>query len=109
VGTLLGMADTGFTPMERRMVRLADQGLGEEEIARRFRKSPGFVQRVLALARVPRHGDGPSSSPLRPVERRVLKWRENGASPSEIAPLFRRQPRSIEQIERLARYKQSAG
>ena len=103
------MAATGFTPMERRMARLSEQGLGNDEIARRFRRSPGFVQRVLTLARVPRAGTGPDSSPLRPVERRVLKWRDSGASPSEIAPLFRRQPRSIEQIERLARYKQSAG
>ena len=94
--------------MERRMVRLADQGVGEEEIARRFRRSPGFVRRVLELARVPRHGDGRRLAVLRPLERRVLKWRDDGASPSDIAERFRRQPRTIEQIERLARYKQSA-
>jgi DNA-binding CsgD family transcriptional regulator len=103
------MADAGFTPIERRMVRLADEGVGDEEIARRFRKSPDFVQRVRALARVPRHGTGPTnSSTLRPLERRVLKWREDGASASDIAPRFGRQTRSIEQIERMARYKQSA-
>jgi len=101
------MAATGFTPMERRMVRLSEQGLGNDEIARRFRKSPGFVHRVLALARVPRRGTGPDGAQLRPVERRVLKWREDGASATDIAARFRRQPRSIEQIERLARYKQS--
>jgi len=109
MGTLPAMAATGFTPIERRMVRLSSQGVDNEEIARRFRKSPGFVHRVLALATVPRQGDGRAEDPLRPVERRVLKWRENGASPSDIAARFRRQPRSIEQIERLARYKQSAG
>lgn len=102
------MADIGFTHIERRMVRLASEGIGDEEIARRFRKSPGFVQRVLELARTPRRGTGPTDSLLRPVERRVLKWREDGASPSDIAARFRRHPRSIEQIERLARYKQSA-
>jgi len=104
----MSMAATGFTPIERRMVRLADDGVGDEEIARRFRKSPAFVQRVRALARVPREGDGRGPANLRPLERRVLKWREKGASASDIAPRFRRQPRSIEQIERLARYKQSA-
>ena len=103
------MPATGFTPMERRMVRLADEGLGDLEIARRFRRSPGFVRRVLELARVPRDGDGHRPGGLRPVERRVLKWREDGASASDIAARFRRQPRSIEQIERMARYKQSAG
>ena len=101
------MATAGFTPIERRMVRLAEQGVDDEEIARRFRKSPGFVQRVQALARVPRRSSGPASAPLRPVERRVLKWRADGASSTDIARRFRRQPRSIEQIERLARYKQS--
>src|SRR5207248_9593104 len=106
---LRGLAeDTGFTPLERRLVRLAAQGLDDDEIARRFRRSPDFVHRVLALARVPRGGDGRRAGTLRPVERRVLKWREGGASPSDIAIRFRRQPRSIEQIERLARYKQSA-
>jgi len=102
------MAATGFTPIERRMVRLADQGIAEDEIARRFRRTPEFVRRVLVLARVPRRGDGRRPGLLRPVERRVLKWRDGGASPSDIAPRFRLQPRSIEQIERLARYKQSA-
>jgi len=110
MGTLPGMAaDKGFTPLERRMVRLASEGVDTEEIAQRFRRSPGFVERVLTLAHVPRRGDGQrSAGGLRPVERRVLKWREGGASPSDIATRFRRQPRSIEQIERLARYKQSS-
>jgi DNA-binding CsgD family transcriptional regulator len=109
MGTLHPMADTGFTPIERRMARLASEGVGDEEIARRFRRSPGFVQRVLTLARVPRRGNGAENTLLRPVERRVLKWREDGASSKDIAARFRLQPRSIEQIERLARYKLSAG
>jgi len=108
MGSLQPMADNGFTPIERRMLRLSDEGVGHEEIARRFRKTPGFVRRVLALARVPRDTDERRPQPLRPVERRVLKWRDNGASASDIASRFRRQPRSIEQIERLARYKQTA-
>jgi DNA-binding CsgD family transcriptional regulator len=62
---------------------------------------------VRALARVPRKGDGSDSELLRPVERRVLKWRDKGATPTDIAARFNRQPRSIEQIERMARYKQS--
>jgi DNA-binding CsgD family transcriptional regulator len=110
MGTLHAMAEgMGFTPMERRMVRLANGGLDTDEIARRFRRSPGFVERVLTLARVPRRGDGRrAAGGLRPVERRVLKWREGGASASDIAPRFRRNARTIEQIERLARYKQSS-
>jgi DNA-binding CsgD family transcriptional regulator len=102
------MAETaGFTPIERRMVRLSREGVGEDEIAHRFRRSPGFVQRVLVLAQVPRQGGDGEASQLRPLERRVLKWRAGGASVGDIAGRFRRKPRTIEQIERLARYKQT--
>jgi len=108
MGSLHAMAgDAGFTPMERRMVRLASEGVDTQEIGRRFRRSPGFVERVLTLAHVPRGGDGrrPAGG-LRPLERRVLKWREGGASPTDIGRRFRRNARTIEQIERMARYKQ---
>ena len=97
----------GFTPLERRMTRLASEGVDEAEIAERFRRSPGFVQRVIALAQVPRGGGDAQAGELRPLERRVLKWRADGASASDIAPRFRRSERGIEQIERLARYKQA--
>jgi DNA-binding CsgD family transcriptional regulator len=98
--------NAGFTPLERRMVRLVQEGVDETEIAQRFHRTPGFVQRVLALAQVPRRtGDGQHGQ-LRPLERRVLKWRAGGASVGDIADRFRRKPGSIEQIERLARYKQ---
>ena len=99
--------DPGFTPIERRMSRLAAEGIDDEEIAHRFRRSPAFVQRVIALARVPRRGGSAQGGELRPLERRVLKWRADGASTGDIASRFRRNPQSIEQIERLAHYKQA--
>jgi DNA-binding CsgD family transcriptional regulator len=103
------MPDDGFTPMERRMVRMAREGVDQSEIAHRFRKSPGFVKRVMVLARVPRQSNGElaGGQQLRPLERRVLKWRAGGASLADVASRFRRSPRSIEQIERLANYKQA--
>jgi DNA-binding CsgD family transcriptional regulator len=100
-------AQPGFTPIERTIARLADDGVAEDEIARRFRRTPAFVERVLALSKVPRRGGGQRPGKLRPLERRVLKWRADGASATDIARRFRRQPRTIEQIERLARYKQA--
>jgi hypothetical protein len=93
------------------MLRLSGDGVSDDDIAVRFRRSPDFVRRVLDLARLPgRHmpdaipmGAGVHS--LRPLERCVLGWRERGASHAEIAPRFRRSETFTEQVETLARYK----
>jgi hypothetical protein len=45
------------------------------------------------------------SSALRPIERRILQWRDQGAEVAELARRFRRGPQSVAQVERLARYK----
>ena len=94
-------------PLERRILRLEAAGVDEAEIARRFHRSEGFVHRVRELAELPTR-DGrrvPDGNRLRPLERRVLRWRDLGADHDEIATRFRRLPRSIAQIEQLARYK----
>jgi DNA-binding CsgD family transcriptional regulator len=99
--------DADLRPFERRVLRLSRGGLDNAEIARRFRRSPQFVERVIDLTRVPRqHSPArPARDRLRPVERRVLKWRDGGTTTDDIAARFRRSPRHVEQVERLARYK----
>jgi len=96
-----------LNPLERRVLRLVDQGMPDDEIGRRFRRSPQFATRVATLARVPRP-PRPRRHRLRPVERRVLKWRERGVDHAEIGRRFRRGPGHVAQIERLARYKAEA-
>lgn len=93
-------------PVERRIHRLVQQDVSIGDIARRFRRSPGFINRVIEMSELSsRTPSLPSSSGLRPVERRILRWRDQGASHAEIAPRFHRSPEFVEQVENLARYK----
>src|SRR2546423_6747944 len=93
-------------PLERRIVRLLEEGIDEAEIADRFRRSPNWVLRVAVMARMPRTQDLPlRGDVLRPLERRVLRWRSDGAGYAEIAPRFRRSPGFIQRGEDLAHYK----
>jgi hypothetical protein len=102
--------DPTLRPIERRMMRLADDGVTRAEIGRRFRRSPEYVDRVLELAHLPGRAasdhDGHDGA-LRPLERCVLGWRDRGASLDEIAPRFHRSPEFVARVEELARYKLS--
>src|SRR2546428_5558633 len=74
-------------PLERRIVRLLEEGIDEAEIAGRFRRSPDWVLRVASMARMPRSRAQPlRPDVLRPLERRVLRWRSGGAAPPPNAP-----------------------
>lgn len=98
--------DERLRPLERRLLRLADEGIDEIELARRFRRSPDHIRRVLDLARLPGRRAPTERERLRPLERRLLRWRQQGASWSELADRFRRSTPGLAQVERLARYKQ---
>lgn len=94
-------------PIERRMRQLSNEGLDEVEIAWRFRRSPRYVRRVLDLSEhAGRTGHSSiDGNGLRPVERRLMRWREEGADLEELAPMFRRRPRTLAQVEQMAAYK----
>ena len=92
-------------PLERRVLELHSTGMSVEEIATRFRRSPGFVHRVINWTGIPRNGNGQSHH-LRPLERRVLDMRSNGISHHEIAARFRKTVRFIRQVEGLAHFKE---
>jgi DNA-binding CsgD family transcriptional regulator len=100
--------DSRLRPLERRILQLVDDGVDEDEIARRFRRSPGMIGRVIALTRLPRLDSvDRSAEVLRPLERRVLRWRDDGADYSEIGHRFGRSAGFVAQVEGLARYKLS--
>ena len=102
------MPDQRLRPIERRVLALKDAGVPDKEIAHRFRRGRRFMDQVEELAHLDgrdaekRHGR-PGS--LRPVERRILAWRDRGMSTDEIAERFRRSPEFVSRVEKIARYK----
>lgn len=97
------MVDSRLRPIERRILDLSHTGSSDADIATRFRRSPGYVRRVRELAGL--HGRGETEyggAALRPLERRVLTLRRQGASYADIASRFRRSPSFIERVERIA-------
>ncbi|HEY8216408.1 MAG TPA: hypothetical protein VIH82_04680 [Acidimicrobiia bacterium] len=99
------VADERLRPLERRIRRLVREGVPDAEIARRFRRSPEFVRRVVALSEIDREPAGHDGSTLRPLERRILRWRAAGARPDDIGPRFHRSPEFVARVEDLAQYK----
>ena len=97
-------------PRERRVLSLSEAGLGDAEIARRFQRSPKCVARVGALPALgDRHGRALRGDILRPLERRVLRWRGAGVSHEDMAPRFRRSAGFLARVEHLANYKLRSG
>ncbi|HEV2758275.1 MAG TPA: hypothetical protein VGV86_01795 [Acidimicrobiales bacterium] len=100
------MHDTSLRPVERRVLRMTEQGLDDAEIGRRFCHSADWTARVRSLSGVPRpDGHQLRGDVLRPLERRVLRWRAAGADYEELAPRFRRSPDFIRRVEMLAQYR----
>ena len=95
-------------PIERLVLRLVDEGLDDVEIARRFRRSPEMIRRITVMALLPRTVEArvvPDDDGLRPLERRLLRWRHYGATYTEIGARFRRSPVFVARVEAFARYK----
>jgi transcriptional regulator len=100
--------DQRLRPIERRVLALKEAGVSDTEIARRFKRGRRFIEQVEELAQLDgrdakRRHRRPGS--LRPVERRILTWRDRGATPDELAERFRRSPEFVSRVERIARYK----
>ena len=93
-------------PVERRVRRGLESGLSPDEVALRFQRSPEWVRRVAEWSELPRpEGRNAPTSPLRPVERCVLRWRDSGAGHADIGARLHRGSDFVAQVERLARYK----
>jgi DNA-binding CsgD family transcriptional regulator len=93
--------------IERRILRLAAEGYDDGEIGRRFKRRPATISRVRVMAGLSRPPHAAPQPPpiLRPLERRVLKWREAGADHAEIGARFLRSAGHISRIEGYAQHK----
>ena len=89
------------------MRRLVASGVDPAEVAWRFRRSQRSVAQILALGSRTHRGAIPTPKPqvLRPLERRILTWRESGASYAEIGARFRHSPQFVRRVEDLAKAK----
>ena len=65
-------------PVERVVLRMRDEGLSDDDIARRIRRSPQHVERIVAWSTWPRSGASSHRKGLSPLERRVLAMRAEG-------------------------------
>jgi hypothetical protein len=105
------MSEQQLRPIERTIRRLRRAGHSDVDVAWRIRRSPGYVQRVLAMSdlpRTPRAGQagGERAAPgLRPIERCILAHRQIGSSHPEIASRLRRTPGYVSRVEDLANLK----
>ena len=100
------MDDLGnLRPLERRVSRLAVAGVVPGEIGRRFKRSGDYIERVLVFSGFPGRRAPEQQPGLRRLERRLLRCRDQGASPGELADRFRRGPAHIERVLALVDYK----
>lgn len=102
-------------PVERRVRRWAEIGLDDAEIARRFGRGERWAAQVRFLADLdrapwsarsgsPRQHHDPDGR-LRPLERRLLRWRRAGARHEDLGDRFRHSPEFLARVERYANYK----
>ena len=96
---------TQLRPIERRVLSLLDSGVEVSEVARRFHRSPPHITQLARLARLEGRHHVAVPSTLRPIERRILSWRSQGASHGAIAARFKRSAAWTERLEELANYK----
>lgn len=99
----------GLRPVERRVLHWTERGLDDAAIGERFKRGEGWVAQVRRLATVerPRSAAG-RDDPLRPIERRILRWREQGVDHDELSLRFRRSPDFLARVEEYAHYKLAA-
>jgi hypothetical protein len=103
---MTGAEHDHLRPVERRVLRWAKIGLDDAEIARRFGRSERWVAQVRFLAALDRSAPlDRRADRLRPLERRLLRWRHEGVGHEDLSGRFRRSPEFLARVEDYAKYK----
>jgi DNA-binding CsgD family transcriptional regulator len=89
-------------PLERAVLRRREEGLGLDEIAARFRRSPEHIERIIGYAAIPVRRRAGRPEHLRPLERRVLRLRAAGHGHDQIGKRFNRSASHMRRVEGLA-------
>jgi len=93
-------------PVERLVLHWTERGLDDAAIGRRFKRSEDWVRQVRRLAQLDRPlSPRPDEGRLRPLERRLLRWRAQGVDHEELSRRFRRSPAHLARVEEYAEYK----
>lgn len=93
-------------PIEKRILAMRADGLSDEEIGTRVRKSPERVAMIAEWAQLPGRTGVERDELLSPRQRRVLAMRADGLTHAEIGERMRRSERFVRQVEGLARFRQ---
>ena len=91
-------------PLERCILKLTAQGVEVDEIARRVRKSPERVERIIDWTDIPRSRPPARRSPS-PIENRVMALLGEGESHDEVGRRFGRSAAFVRQVEGLGHYR----
>ena len=96
-------------PLERAVLRRRDDGLGIDEIAARFGRSAGHIERIIDYTSLPRVTGGTprSLSHLRPIERRVLRLIDEGSDYEHLGAVFKRSAGHMRRVAGLAHLRQA--
>lgn len=96
-------------PIERRVLALRASGQTTAEIARRFKRGEDHIERIIGWTDIPRRPREKPRNGLRPVERRVLSFRNHGLSYEEIGVRFRRDAEFAKRVESIAQMRNELG
>lgn len=97
---------TNQSPIHRVLTRMQDEGMSMHEMSVRLRKRPGTIRMLLEHGARTGTGTGElTDDRLRPIEKVVLRAREDGETYGQIASRLRRSGPQARRIAGYARFK----